>query len=95
MGEIVIIILEIVGTIAFDISGSLIAINCNLDILGITFMELLLPLVEGVLWDALIKKHSLDFFNTYIFAVAAVTAIIVFIILYVNRLHFKELKEKN
>lgn len=95
MSEVVIMILEIVGTIAFAISGALIAISCGLDIFGVTFTGVITAVGGGILRDVFIGKSiPLIFLNTYIFAVAAVTAIIVFIIAYVNRLHFKELKEK-
>ncbi len=89
------ITMEIIGTIAFSVSGALIAASCNLDIFGVTFIGVITAIGGGMLRDMLVGNcPPLIFSNTYIFVIAAITAIIVFIVAYINRQHFEALKEK-
>ena len=89
------IAMEIIGTIAFSISGALIGVSCGLDIFGVVFLDVITSVRGGMLRDIIIGNiPPLIFSNTYIFVIAALTAIIVFIVAYINRHHFQMLKEK-
>lgn len=95
MSEAVRMIMEIIGTVAFAISGALIGVSSNLDIFGVTFIGVITAVGGGMLRDVLLGKCPPAIFsNTYLFAVAALTAIIVFIIAYINSEHFSILREK-
>jgi len=87
--------MEIIGTIAFSISGALIGVSCGLDIFGVVFLGVITSVGGGMLRDVILGNiPPLIFSNTYIFVLAAITAIIVFIVAYINRHHFQMLKEK-
>ena len=95
MSEMIITAMEIIGTIAFAISGALISVSCGLDIFGVVFIGVVTAVGGGMLRDVLSGKFPPAIFsNTYIFAVAALTALVVFIIAYINRKHFKTLRER-
>ncbi len=95
MSEILITIMEIIGTIAFSISGALIAISCSLDIFGVIFIGVVTAVGGGILRDILLGKvPPFIFSNTYILFLAACTAMIVFIIACRNKQQFTSLKEK-
>ena len=86
MNELIITVLEIIGTIAFSISGALIGISCGLDIFGVVFLGVITSVGGGMLRDVMIGNiPPLIFSNTYLFILAAITAIIVFIVAYINR----------
>ena len=88
-------VMEIIGTIAFSISGALIGISCELDIFGVVFLGVITSVGGGMLRDVIIgNAPPLIFSNSFIFVIAAITAIIVFIVAYINRQHFQMLKEK-
>lgn len=87
--------MELIGTIAFAVSGALIAVSCGLDLFGVTFLGCITAVGGGMLRDILLGQCPPAIFsNTHVLLVAAMTSIIVFIIAYINRQHFKMLKEK-
>ncbi len=95
MSEMIITAMEIIGTVAFAISGALISISCGLDIFGVVFIGVITAVGGGMLRDVLIGKYPPAIFsNTYIFVIAALTALAVFIVAYINRKHFEALREK-
>ena len=95
MDNILIQIMEIVGTIAFAVSGALIAISCSLDLFGVIFTGCITACGGGIIRDALAGKTPPSVFdNSYIIIVAAVSAIAVFVVAYINRHHFDTLREK-
>ncbi len=95
MNEMIITIMEYVGTIAFSVSGALIAISCNLDIFGVVFVGVITAVGGGMLRDVLIGNCPPAIFsNMYVFSVAVFSAILVFIIAYINRKNFSIFREK-
>ncbi len=95
MNEFIMTAMEIIGTIAFSVSGALIGVSCGLDIFGVVFLGVITSVGGGMLRDVMIGNiPPLIFSNTYIFILAALTAIIVFIVAYINRQHFQTLKER-
>lgn len=95
MSEIIITIMEIIGTVAFAISGALISISCGLDIFGVVFIGVITATGGGVLRDVLTGKTPPSIFsNTHIFAIAAITALSVFIIAIIHKNHFDTMRDK-
>ena len=95
MGETIISLMELIGTIAFAVSGALVGVSCNLDIFGVVFVGIVTAVGGGMLRDVLIDRcPPAIFFNEHIFIIAALTAITVFIIAYINKHHFSKFREK-
>ena len=83
--EIVILVFGIIGTIAFAISGALIAIERNLDLLGIILIGVITACGGGVFRDIMLG-HAIAMFKEPIFPlIATITGIIVFIIMFMIR----------
>ena len=57
--------LEILGTMAFSLSGAMTAIRKNMDIFGVTFLGLITAFGGGILRDTLIGKVPPAFFTNY------------------------------
>ena len=95
MDGLVIQILEIIGTVAFAVSGALIALSCRLDLFGVVFIGCITACGGGIMRDILIDKVPPAVFdNTYIIFIAAISSVIVFILAYINRHHFDTIREK-
>lgn len=80
MSETIYFVMEMVGTVAFSISGTLIGIKKRMDILGIIILGTTTAVGGGILRDIIL---GIDPPNAFVrpeyLAVAAVTAIVVFI----------------
>lgn len=95
MDGLVILILEILGTVAFAVSGALIALSCRLDLFGVVFIGCITACGGGIMRDILIGKVPPAVFdNTYIIFIAALSSVVVFILAYINRHHFDTVREK-
>lgn len=93
--EIVLLVLEIVGTIAFAVSGAFVAIKVRFDIFGVLVIGCLTAVGGGIVRDILIGATPPTIFSKlYIIAIATVTAFAVFIIAYYHRKHFDQTREK-
>ena len=88
-------ILEVLGTVAFAISGALIAINAGLDIFGVVFVGCITAFGGGILRDILLGIIPPGVFGDFsIFLVAIITAIIIFTVSYINRNKFIVFKKR-
>lgn len=84
--DIIIKVLEIVGTIAFASSGALTAIEKKFDLLGVIMVGVTTAVGGGILRDLLIGSVPVSIFrNPLYIAVAAATAAAVFLVLAVTR----------
>lgn len=93
--EIILLILEIVGTISFAISGACVAIKVRFDIFGVIVIACLTAVGGGITRDMLIGATPPAIFSRlYVIAIAALTAAAVFVIAYVNRKKFDEFRSK-
>lgn len=93
--KIVLLILEIIGTISFAVSGALVGVRARLDIFGVVFVGVITAFGGGIIRDLLIGRTPPAVFgNTYMIALAVVSALVVFIVSYVNGHKFEELNEK-
>ena len=78
--ELVLIIIEYIGTIAFAISGAIIAIENKMDILGVTILGTTTAVGGGIMRDIIIGKDVPAVFeNPSYLIVAAITTILVFV----------------
>ena len=75
--------MELIGTVAFTISGALIAVRRGLDLFGVVFVGCITSVGGGILRDLFLGKTPPAIFSNVItLAIAAITAIIVFIVLF-------------
>lgn len=88
-------LLEIVGTIAFSVSGALIACGAGLDIFGVVFVGCITAFGGGMLRDILLGITPPAIFSNYaIFMISVLSAITVFVVAYINKDKFSFLKSK-
>lgn len=93
--ETVLFILEIIGTIAFAVSGAFVAIKARFDIFGVLVIGCVTAIGGGITRDILIgATPPVIFSKLYIIAIAGATSFIVFIIAYYRRKKFDETREK-
>lgn len=79
--ELVLTIIEYIGTIAFAISGAIIAIENKMDILGVTILGTTTAVGGGIMRDVIIGKDVPTVFeNPSYLIVAAITTILVFVV---------------
>ncbi|MEE1087038.1 MAG: TRIC cation channel family protein [Schaedlerella sp.] len=73
--------MELIGTVAFAVSGAMVAIKKNLDILGILVLGVSTACGGGVIRDLLIGVHPPVMFKQPIYVtIAAVSVVILFLI---------------
>jgi uncharacterized membrane protein YeiH len=83
------LILEIIGTISFAVSGAFVAIKAKFDIFGVLVIGCITAVGGGIMRDILIGKvYPTIFDRWYIALVACASALIVFLISYKKRKKF-------
>ena len=88
-------IMEIIGTIAFALSGALVAISSGLDIFGVAFLACITAFGGGVVRDILLGLNPPAIFTDFkLFLIAMVVAVLTFVIAYIFRPKFNLLKSK-
>ncbi len=93
--EIVLLVLEIIGTIAFAVSGTLVAIKAKFDVFGVLVVGCITAVGGGITRDIIIgQTPPLIFSNLYILGIAAATSVLVFIIAYYKKNIFERMREK-
>ena len=79
-------LVEIVGTIAFSISGAMLAVRRGLDLFGVIFLGIATAIGGGILRDLLLGQvPPLAFLNWTYLLVAAAAALMVFVSALLNR----------
>lgn len=87
----VILVLEIIGTCAFAISGAVIGITKRFDIFGVIFSAVITALGGGTVRDILLGNLPPAMFKNYIYLIFAVgTAVLTFIIASILKNKFSE-----
>ena len=93
--EIILFILEIIGTIAFAISGAFVAIKAKFDVFGVLVIGCVTAVGGGITRDILIGVNPPAIFSKlYIVGIAILTTICVFIVAYIKRGKFDEIRER-
>lgn len=95
MESAIILLVEIVGIVAFAVSGSVVAIERGLDIFGVALIGVLTALGGGVIRDIILGIFPPIMFTYKIYTVTAVIAsLLVFIIAFVDKDRFYRNVEK-
>ena len=93
--ENVLFILEIIGTIAFAVSGAFVAVKAKFDIFGVIVVGCITAIGGGIMRDTLIGSVPPQIFNkSYLVAVAAVASVAVFLLSYFDRNKFEDVNAK-
>ncbi len=95
MHDVILLIMELLGTVAFAVSGTLVAISCSLDLFGVMTVGVVTAVGGGIVRDLLIGRTPPQIFsNPLIIILAILTSTVVFIIAYIRRRKFKSLRER-
>ncbi|MBQ3046799.1 MAG: trimeric intracellular cation channel family protein [Clostridia bacterium] len=87
--------LEILGVIAFSISGALVAIRSKFDIFGVLVVGVITAVGGGITRDILVGQLPPKIFdNAYLVAVAALSAVLTFVLAYFKGKKFFIIQEK-
>jgi uncharacterized membrane protein YeiH len=93
--ETILLILEIVGTIAFAVSGAFVAIKVRFDIFGVVVIGCVTSFGGGIIRDLLIGSTPPAIFSRwYMILIAISTSVVVFLIAWVYRKKFDEVRVK-
>ena len=88
-------LLEIIGTIAFSISGALISCGAGHDFFGVVFVGCITAFGGGIFRDIILGINPPTIFSNGITVlIAMIAAIVIFIIAYANKNRFNLLKSK-
>lgn len=88
-------IMEIIGTVAFALSGSLVAISSGLDVFGVVFLACTTAFGGGMVRDILLGMNPPAIFSNFaVVLLAMLVAIVTFIIAYVFKEKFNSFKTK-
>ena len=95
ISDIVVTVMEWIGTVSFAASGALVAIGSSLDLFGVVTVGCITAVGGGVIRDLLIGNIPPKiFFSPYVLLVAAVTALLVFEVAYLYRKKFNKFRRK-
>jgi len=83
----IIFILEIIGTIAFSVSGTLVGINQNMDLFGVCMLGVITAVGGGMTRDVILCKVPSALTNPIYIITALITSVIIFAILYLRKKH--------
>ncbi len=84
---------EIAGTVAFSISGAMLAIERRLDLFGVVFLGAVTAIGGGITRDIILGQVPPRAFLNYIYMLVAVlTALCVFVIAYLKRRQGKSIQ---
>ena len=93
--EIVLLIMEWIGTISFAASGALVAIRHSLDLFGVVTVGTITAVGGGVLRDILIGSVPPKIFsNPVILLISVLVSLVVFVVAYFCRKNFSKISEK-
>ena len=87
--------MELIGTIAFAISGSLIAVRRSLDLFGVVLVGCITSVGGGIMRDLFLGKTPPSIFsNVIVLVIATITSIVVFIVSYFNTNKFESFEKR-
>ena len=94
MSEQIILILEAIGTIAFSITGVLVAVEARLDIFGTCVIGMITAIGGGMIRDVMLgNTPPLIFNNPFILLLSLLVCVTVFTALYFKKSLFKHKKK--
>ena len=90
-----IFITDIIGTVAFAVSGAIAGIRKEMDIFGINILAIVTATGGGIIRDIIIgKMPPTAFINPFFVLLAAITANVVFLFVYTTRKTGKKIPDK-
>jgi uncharacterized membrane protein YeiH len=93
--EILITVMEFIGTVAFAVSGALVAVGCSLDLFGVIIVGCVTAVGGGMIRDLLLGRTPPQiFYNPVILTVAVTTTLIVFVASYIRHSRFTVIRER-
>lgn len=93
--EVIIFILELIGTVAFSISGAIVAIQKKMDVFGVISLGLTTAMGGGVVRDVVLGNTPPQAFRDPIYAVVALIASLITFLLRVSVIKNDENDEKS
>ena len=95
MSNIVITVMEIIGTVSFAMSGSIIAARYGLDLFGVVLVGCVTAVCGGILRDVFLGHLPPAIFSSpLLFGIAAAASLLVFAVFYLNARRFEKLERK-
>ncbi len=87
--------LEILGIIAFSISGALVAIKSKFDLFGVVVVGIITAVGGGITRDILVGRLPPKiFYNQHLLLISALTALLTFVLAYVKRSKFSIIESR-
>lgn len=77
--------MELLGTIAFAVSGAMVGIQCSMDVFGVCVLGVVTAVGGGITRDMILGILPSAFADPCDIEVAAVTSLVVFLVLYFRR----------
>ncbi len=91
MIDVIFLSLELIGTAAFAVSGSMVAISRKTDLFGVLFLGGITALGGGVIRDILLGSFPPHAFTNYLFLIVAeVASLLVFLLAYILKNQYFE-----
>ena len=82
--EMLVFIIEIIGTVAFASSGAMVGIRKKMDVLGVIVMAVMTAVGGGIIRDLVLGIHPPNTFKNPIYVEYSVlTAVILFVVFYI------------
>lgn len=95
LSEITVLILDIIGTVSFAVSGAIVSIKAKLDLFGVVFLGVITAVGGGILRDLIIGVIPPAVFSRpLIVLVAVLTSLVVFTVCYIKKSKISDLEEK-
>ncbi|MBE6912567.1 MAG: trimeric intracellular cation channel family protein [Ruminococcaceae bacterium] len=95
VSELILLVLEIIGTVSFSVSGAMVGIKARLDIFGVVFVSAITAFGGGVLRDILIGRTPPAIFEIgHMALLSFLSAIIVFVIIRFKKEKFSAFEER-
>lgn len=87
--------LEILGVIAFSISGALVALNKKFDVFGVVIVGMITAVGGGIIRDIIVGHTPPKIFdNVYLIGVSVAVSLLTFVLAYVKRSKFLVIQNK-
>ena len=95
MSNIVIAVMEMIGTVSFAMSGSIIAARYGLDLFGVVLVGCVTAVCGGILRDVFLGQlPPAILLNAKLLIVAAAVSLLVFAVFYINARKFEKLERR-
>ena len=95
VSQIILSAAELIGTVAFSLSGAMVAMDCGLDLFGVLFLGVVTALGGGTIRDLLLGINPPGMFYNYKYVlIAAVVAAMMFTAVFAGRNHYMQYRKR-